>query len=94
MFSDIKFILANTIICLEGRPIITVRFISALQDYVPAAEVKVKYYPGLTVRTILEEYKLPAGQVGLVLVDQKAETVDCALKDNSTVELYPIFGGG
>ena len=58
------------------------------------AEVAVEYYHGLTVSKVLAKYNLSSAQVGLILVNGKAESCDYQLSDYSTVELYPIFGGG
>ncbi|MGM0652885.1 MAG: MoaD/ThiS family protein [Bacillota bacterium] len=75
---------------------IKVLFRSVLKDYVPekTEQVMLGYEHGLTVRTILEQYGLQTGHIGLVLIDQRLSDLDCPIRDGAIVELYPIFGGG
>lgn len=75
---------------------ITVHFKSVLNEYVPGEpdRVELPYDPQLTVRVIIQQYSLQPGHIGLVLVDGKLSDLDKPLYDGSTVELYPIFGGG
>lgn len=75
---------------------IKVVFRSVLKDYVPGKpeQVELDYGPDLNIRTILKQYGLQPGHIGLVLVDQQVSDLDCPLKDGAFVELYPIFGGG
>ncbi len=75
---------------------VTVIFKSALKEYVPGYydRVEVDYDSQLTIRTILEQYHLHPGHIGLVLIDGQLSDLNCPLHDGATVELYPIFGGG
>lgn len=75
---------------------IKVIFRSVLKDYVQgnSEQVTLDYKPGLTIRAIIQKYGLQPGHIGLVLVDQQVSDLNSTLQDGSTVELYPIFGGG
>jgi hypothetical protein len=74
--------------------IIRLKFNSALTDYTAIPEDFIEYAPGKSIRAFLYKYSLTAGLIGLVVVNGKIESLEYIPPDNSTIKLYPIFGGG
>lgn len=79
-----------------GDLIITVIFRSALKDFVPggSGRIEINHRSGLTVKSIILRNEIKAGQVGLVLIEGKPGKLESEINDDSTIEIYPIFGGG
>lgn len=76
--------------------LITIILHSALKNSVPgnADRIRIDYGGNITIRTFLSQYNIHPGQIGLVLVNKEIYDLDRPLEDGTTVELYPIFGGG
>ncbi len=59
------------------------------------AELEVLELPDkTTVQQLMDQYGFAPGEVGVVTVNGKLPGRDHELEDNSSVEFYPIFGGG
>jgi len=50
--------------------------------------------PGSTLRSLQDALRIPAGEVGLFVVDGELRHEDYAPQDGATVDIYPLFGGG
>ena len=48
----------------------------------------------MTVREFITKLKLPAGQIGLIVVDGKSSGEEDLVTPDSVVEIFPSFGGG
>lgn len=58
------------------------------------SELLISWQPGLTPMRLLQLLSLQKAQIGVILIDGRIEDIDCLVNDRSTVEFYPIFGGG
>ena len=47
-----------------------------------------------SVGDVLAALKIPAGAIGILLVNGRSESVDCRLGANDVVSLFPAIGGG
>jgi molybdopterin converting factor small subunit len=75
---------------------IKVKLHTALQkkEYNRNGYIQIPYEDGLTVEKLRDSLKIQIAEVGLVLINGKYSKRHEVLKQNDTVEFYPIFGGG
>lgn len=52
------------------------------------------YPAGSTVAHVAGDLSLPAGEVGLILVNDRQADLEHQLTDGDTVALFPVVGGG
>jgi molybdopterin synthase sulfur carrier subunit len=50
--------------------------------------------PGATVTTIIEDARLPEGEIGILLVNGRHSDRTRELADGDTVAIFPLVGGG
>jgi sulfur-carrier protein len=53
-----------------------------------------EYAPGITVKSILNELKLPEDDIGATLINGIHVEEDAELKDGDTLSIFPLVGGG
>lgn len=57
-------------------------------------QVEVCVEDGATLAAVQERLGIPRGEVGLFVADREFQSEDAQVQDGSTVDLYPMFGGG
>ena len=52
------------------------------------------YLPGITVREVVEDLRLPEHLLGIVVINGMHAGVEDVLQDGDTLALFPLLGGG
>lgn len=77
---------------------IDVMLSSALRPYVPDYDplkgMQIEAKPGMTVLGLVDRLGIPAKEVKIVMLNNKAAPLDSAIKDGDRVGLFPAVGGG
>ncbi len=58
------------------------------------AEFEVEPRPGLTVRDVVAEAGIRAGDVAIVMINGHGASLDSLLSDSDRVGLFPVVSGG
>ncbi len=53
-----------------------------------------EYPDGTDIGAIVEQFKFPDFQLGIILVNDKHATVETPIKDGDVLSLLPVIGGG
>lgn len=75
---------------------IDVRLFATLRPYIKGIydEGTMEFPPGTTVQHIITALKIPDGEVRLIFVNGKHETLEYVLSDGDRLGLFPPVGGG
>jgi molybdopterin converting factor small subunit len=52
------------------------------------------YPPGITVREVVEDLRLPEHLLGIVVINEVHAGTEDVLQDGDTLALFPLLGGG
>jgi molybdopterin converting factor small subunit len=65
-----------------------------VSDYDAATGYTLQVEPGLTVRQIVQQLKIPEQEVKLILIDGIGSKWDAVLQGDERLALFPPVGGG
>jgi len=76
--------------------LVTAKVENPLNDYTANKENnhEVTLAEGATVRSLIINLKIPAGEVGMVIINDIFSDKTSPLKDGDIVQLYPMLEGG
>jgi molybdopterin converting factor small subunit len=73
---------------------ITVKLFASLKRFSPDSADCYPVKPGITVKKLLEELRVPEDEVKLVFIDGVKHDLSSILKGGERVGIFPAVGGG
>jgi molybdopterin converting factor small subunit len=73
---------------------ITIKLFASLKKFTPVSSDSYPVKPGITVKKLLEELRVPGHEVKLVFIDGVKHDLGTVLKGGERVGIFPAVGGG
>ena len=73
---------------------ITIKLFASLKKFTPVSSDSYPVKPGITVKKLLEELRVPEHEVKLVFIDGVKHDLGAILKGGERVGIFPAVGGG
>ena len=73
---------------------ITINLFATLKKFTPVSSDSYPVKPGITVKTLLEELRVPEDEVRLVFIDGVKHGLESILNGGERVGIFPAVGGG
>ena len=76
-------------------PEVQVSLYATLRRYVDgAASINIEVEPGCTIRQLIGQLGIPADQIRVVFIDNRAADLDHVLEGGEQIGMFPAIGGG
>ena len=73
---------------------IQLKLFAGLQPFMPSSGEKYQISPGISIRNLLEELKLPQEKARLIFIDGIKAELSSTLQGGERVGIFPPVGGG
>jgi len=72
---------------------VTLKLFATLRNYNEKI-ISVEVHDSATVREIALKYNLPIDEIAIIMINGIGGSLDTNLKNNDTLSLFPLVGGG
>lgn len=76
------------------KPHIQIKLFANLQPFMPASGENYHINPGISIRNLLEELKVPQEKARLIFIDGVKADLSSTLDGGERVGIFPPVGGG
>jgi len=73
---------------------IQIKLFANLQPLMPSSGEKYPIYPGISIRNLLEQLKIPQEKAKLIFIDGIKANLSSTLDGGERVGIFPPVGGG
>jgi sulfur carrier protein ThiS len=71
-----------------------IRFHLSLQEYSGSAEREIMPVLSVSLHGLLDQWGIPANEVGIVIRNGRWTKSDCMLEKDDVVDVFPLLSGG